>query len=149
MNINEALDWVKRIENLPDIYSAIEDAVIAVVHSYYSELIEVEKLEAAIISRNDYEDQQLIGHMEKKKEIHERYWSNLAAFYQPCSSSSHPNYIWEALSDIEVYQNGDDDNQLFIFRGKYKDTNQGVVTLRVYVLKQTNNELKIEREFYG
>ncbi|WP_435274324.1 hypothetical protein ACMAZF_13510 [Psychrobium sp. nBUS_13] len=149
MNINEALEWVKRIENLPDIYSAIEDAVIAVINSYYLELIEVEKLEAEIISKKEYEERSLDIHMATKRKIHSKYWSNSAGFYQPCSTSSHPDHVWEALSDIEVYQNGDDDNQLFIFRGKYKDPSHGVVTMRVYILKRFWNELKIEHEFYG
>jgi len=149
MNINDAHEWIKRIENLPNTKSAIEDAVIGVINRYYSELIEIERLEAVIVSSEDFDYSVLDIHLKSKTLIHNNYWSNSAEFYQPCSASCHPEHVWEALSDIEIYQNGDDDNQLFIFRGKYTDPSHGLVTKRVYVLKRFDNELKIEHEFYG
>ena len=149
MNIHDALNMVRRIENLPKIYDQIEKAVCGVVHTYFQEIFEVEKLEAEIMSSPDYSDDDLDSHLKKKAEIHKRYWSNSSRFYQPCSSSIHPEHIWESLCDIEILQNGDDDCPLYIFKANSKDPDNGLITKIGFILKLKEGNLYIEHKFFG
>ncbi|GIZ13064.1 hypothetical protein [Pseudomonas sp. NCCP-436] len=112
MEINDALKLIQRLENLPEIYDQMERAVCAVMKNYYSEILEVELSEATIMASGNYKDDELTPFIERKKAIHAKYWSNNSAFYQPCSSSSKPERVWNNLTDIEVLQNGDDSNLL-------------------------------------
>jgi hypothetical protein len=149
MEINEALKLVQRLENLPEIYDQIERAVCAVMQSYYSEVLEVELTEAAIMTKENYSYDELRPLLERKKLIHEKYWSNSSAFYRPCSSSSEPDHVWNNLASIEVLQNGDENDSLFIFKASYIDPTISLTTERAYLLKLKDSSLKIEHLFFG
>ncbi|WP_325892440.1 hypothetical protein [Grimontia sp. NTOU-MAR1] len=149
MDINDALNMIRRLENLPEIYDQIERAVCGVVHSYFQDMLEVERLEAEIMSSSDYNRDELEPHLEKKAEIHKKYWSNSSPFYQPCSSSSSPEHIWECLSDIEILQNGDDDCSLYIFKANLKDPDHGLVSKKAFILKLKEGHLYIGHELFG
>lgn len=149
MEISDALRLIDRIQNLPEIYGRIERAVFSVIHSYYGEILHVELEEAKIMESDDFKHNELDKFVEAKKLIHSKYWSNLAVFYQPCSSSSQPDHVWSNLSGIEILQNGDNDNSLFIFKAKYTNSETKLVTDRAYLLKLTDGELKIEHTFFG
>jgi len=149
MDINDALNMIRRIENLPEFYDQTEQAVCAVVHSYFQEILAVEKLEAEIMSSPDYNRDDLDPHLEKKAEIRKKYWSNPPQFYHPCSSSSSPEHLWECISDIEVLQNGDDENSLYIFRANSKDPDHGLVTKKAFILKLKEDHLYTEHELFG
>ena len=114
MEIREALSLIDRLQNLPDLYDRIEVAVCGLVHRYYDELYEVEKIEAEIIDAVGFRDERLSALLNKKVEIHEKYWSNKSPFYKPCSAGNSPEHVWDTLADIEILQNGDDDNSLYI-----------------------------------
>ncbi|WP_417526549.1 hypothetical protein [Marinomonas shanghaiensis] len=149
MDLEDAFNLINRIENLPQIYDEIEKAICSVVHSYFQELLEVEEQEAVIMGKENYERSELTPYLNKKSEIHNKYWSNSAKFYQPCSSSSSPEHIWECLSDIEVLQNGDDENNLYIFKAKSKNPDNGLLTNKAFLLKLEDDKLLIEHEFFG
>jgi hypothetical protein len=149
MEINDALKLIQRLENLPEIYDQIERAVCGVMQSYYTEMLEVEIAEAAVMANESYEHDELTPFLESKRLIHEKYWSNLSGFYRPCSSSSEPEHVWNNLLDIEVIQNGDENNSLFIFKANYRDPDINVTTVRAYLLKLKDESLKIEHLFFG
>ncbi|MFC3153478.1 hypothetical protein ACFOEK_20730 [Litoribrevibacter euphylliae] len=149
MEISDALKLIDRINNLPEIYDQIERAVIATMHSYYSEILNIEMEEAKIMEGEDYNHDELAPLIENKKSIHEKYWSNPAGFYQPCSSSSSPDHIWNNLSSIEILQNGDDELPLFLFKANYTDQDINLTTNRAYLLKLRGTQLKIEHTFFG
>lgn len=49
MEIRDALNLIRRIENIPKIYNKIEMAVCSVIHSYFDEMLKVEKKESAVM----------------------------------------------------------------------------------------------------
>ena len=149
MEISDALKIIDRINHLPEIYEQIEKAVLAVMYSYYNEILTVELDEAKIMNGDEYGNEDLNPLIGQKKLIHAKYWSNLAGFYQPCSSSSEPEHVWSNLSEIEILQNGDDDNPLFIFKAKYTDQDFNLTTNRAYLLRLSGTLLKIEHTFFG
>ncbi len=149
MEISEAFKLIQRLENLPEIYDQIETAVCAVVQSYYSEMLVVEQAEAAIMTKEKYSYDELAPLLRRKTLIHEKYWSNPSDFYRPCSSSSEPDHVWKNLVGIEVLQNGDEDNSIFIFKASYVDPTINLTTARAYLLKLKDSSLKIEHLFFG
>ena len=72
MDINDVLSITRRLENLPEIYDQIERAVYAVVHSYFQDMLNVEKLEAEIMSSPDRDSDELDSHIERMVEIHKK-----------------------------------------------------------------------------
>lgn len=149
MEIRDALNLINRIENLPEIYNKIEMAVCAVIHSYFDEMLEVEKKESVVMERGDYDSDELNLFLDQKKSIHDKYWSNQSIYYRPCSSSSEPRHVWAYLCDIEVLQNGDDENSLFIFKANYKKSESSTKIIKAFILKASGSSLKIEHEFFG
>ncbi|WAJ38469.1 hypothetical protein OU800_04315 [Pseudomonas sp. GOM7] len=149
MEIRDALNLIHRIENLPEIYNKIEMAVYSVIHSYFDEMLEVEKKESAIMEREDYSFDELSSFLDQKRSIHDKYWSNPSEYYRPCSSSSEPRHVWAYLCDIEVLQNGDDENSLFIFKANYKKTGDSTKVVKAFILRVSGSSLKIEHEFFG
>ena len=149
MEISDALKMIDRINYLPEIYGQMEKAVLATMYSYYNEILTAELNEAKIMSSGEYNDNDLDHSIEQKKLIHAKYWSNLAGFYQPCSSSSEPDHVWSNFSEIEILQNGDEGNSLFIFKAKYTDQDFNLTTNRAYLLRLSGTLLKIEHTFFG
>ncbi|MDH0097251.1 hypothetical protein L1F06_016085 [Ectopseudomonas hydrolytica] len=149
MEIRDALNLIHRIENLPEIYNKIEMAVCSVIHSYFDEMLEVEKKESAVMGRENYSSDELNSFLDQKRSIYDKYWSNHSAYYQPCSSSSEPRHVWAHLCDIEVLQNGDDENPLFIFKANYKKPDSSTKIAKAFILKESGSSLKIEHEFFG
>jgi len=149
MEISDALKMIDRINHLPEIYDQIEKAVLAVMYSYYNEILTVELDEAKVMNTDEYDEKDLSHLIEQKKQIHAKYWSNLAGFYQPCSSSSEPDHVWSNFSEMEILQNGDDENSLFIFKAKYTDQEFNLTTNRAYLLRLSGTLLKIEHTFFG
>lgn len=149
MDLKDALRLVERLENLPELHERIERAVCAVVHSYFQEMLEVEKLEAKIMEATDRDYDALDPLLEQKEEIHKKYWSNPSEFYLPCSASSHPEHLWDGLSNIEVLQNGDDDYPLFVFKADSKDPTHGLITKKAFILRLDDGHLRIEHELFG
>ncbi len=66
MEIRDALNLINRIENLHEIYNKIEMAVCAVMHSYFDEMLEVEKKESAVMEREDYDSDELNLFLDQK-----------------------------------------------------------------------------------
>ena len=149
MEISEALSLIDRLQNLPDLYDRVEAAVCGVVHRYYDELFEVEKIEAEIIDSVGFDDERLPVLLKKKSAIHEKYWSNKSSYYKPCSAGNTPDHVWNSLAAIEILQNGDDENSLYIFKAK-KLRGDGSLGVSVsFILKLVDNQLFIEHEFFG
>ena len=149
MEVSEALSLIDRLKNLPDLYDRIEAAVCGLVHRYYDELFEVEKLEAEIIDSVGFDNDRLPALLNRKSEIHEKYWSNKSPYYQPCSAGNTPGHVWDSLANIEVLQNGDDENSLYIFKARKlcPDGSQG--TSVAFILKLVEDQLFIDHEFFG
>lgn len=147
MNIIEAMNMIRRLELLPEINDAEDQAVIRTLHSYFSEMYEIELCDKSAIENgadlSDYGSKSI----DEKTAIHEKYWSNNALFYVPCSVSGDPDHDWNLLSGIEIFRNGDDDNHLYIFSAKYTKPWEGVTNL-VYMLKDVDGVLKIEHYFF-
>jgi hypothetical protein len=146
MNIIEAMNMIRRLKSLPDIYLAADKAVIHTVHDYFNEMYEIElRYKSALENGEDIFSAMSIS-IDEKTVIHKKYWSNFALFYVPCSASSDPEHKWNLLSNIEIFRNEDDDNQLFIFSAKYPSP-FGSATNRIYVLKAVDGVLKFEHKF--
>ncbi|HHG3492848.1 TPA: hypothetical protein ACPVZI_004475 [Vibrio parahaemolyticus] len=149
MEIQEALKLVNRLQNLTDIYDSIEKAVCCTIHSYYDEMYRIEVQEAEIVINEGFRSPSLDSLKVDKNEVHKKYWSNASSFYQPCSTSSEPEHVWDSLTNIEILQNGDDYNSLYIFKAnKLRDDGSLGVSV-AFLLKLTDNELFIEHEFFG
>ncbi|PMJ92676.1 hypothetical protein [Vibrio sp. 10N.261.55.A7] len=149
MEIQEALQFVDRLQNLTGIYDSIEKAVCCTVHSYYDEMYQIEAKEADIVEQKGFRSASLDLLRINKRKVHNKYWSNKANFYQPCSTSSEPSHVWNSLVNIEVLQNGDDNNSLYIFKAQ-KQRDDGSLGVSVgFLLQLTDNQLFIEHEFFG
>ena len=149
MEISDALKMIDRINHLPEIYDQLEKVALAVIHSYYNEILTAELEEAKTMNGDQYDNEDLGRLIEQKKLIHAKYWSNPAGFYQPCSSSSEPDHVWSNFSEIEILQNGDEENSLFIFKAKYTDQDFNLTTNRAYILRLNGTLMKIEHAFFG
>ena len=146
MDIIEAINMMRRLESLPEIYSFTEKAVIKTLHAYYAEVFEIEKADTLYFESEEKEEGYSTKAIERKIEVHKRYWSNHALFYEPCSVSSEPRHDWSRISEIEILRNDDDDNQLFMFTAKYKSTSGTKLNL-AYLLKNINGDIFIEHSF--
>lgn len=149
MKVSEALDLIDRLKNLPDLYDRIEVAVCGLVHRYYDELYEVEKLEAEIIDAVGFDDDRLPALLSRKSEIHEKYWSNKAPYYKPCSVGNTPDHVWGLLTNIKILQNGNDENSLYIFKAIKLRPDGSLGTSVAFILKLVEDQLFIEHEFFG
>jgi hypothetical protein len=149
MEVSEALSLISRLKNLPDLYDRIEVAVCGLIHRYYDELFELEKSEAEIIDSVGFDDDRLPALLSRKSEIHEKYWSNKSIFYKPCSAGNTPDHVWDSLTNIEVLQNGDDDNSLYIFKARKLRPDGSLGTSVAFILKLVEDQLFIEHQFFG
>ncbi len=146
MNIIEAMNIMRRLNSLPEIYLSLDKAVIQTVHAYFAEMYEIELRDKSFIESGREDSGYLSKSVAEKVVIHERYWSNPAQFYVPCSISGDPRHNWELISDVEIFRNDDDENQLFIFAAKYPYP-MGGLSSRVYMLRLLNEQLKFEHKF--
>jgi hypothetical protein len=149
MEVSEALKLIDRLNNLPEIYDRVETAVCGIVHRYYSEMYAVEVAEAEIINKTGFGAEKLSSLLDKKRDIHKKYWSNQSSFYTPCSAGSDPERIWETLTNIEVLQNGDAENSLYIFSAKQLSEDGSLGVSVAFQIKLIDGELFIEHEFFG
>lgn len=146
MNIIDAMNMVRRLESLPEIYLAADKAVIQTVHAYFAEMYETELRDKAFFESGENVLDYMSISIDEKIVIHKKYWSNSALFYVPCSTSSDPAHNWNLLTNVEIFRNDNDDNQLFIFSAKYPFPS-GTASNRVYVLRLINGVLMFEHKF--
>lgn len=85
MNIIEAMNMMRRLESLPEIYRETDKAVINTVHAYFSELYEIEIRDKSVIESGNNDSDYLSKSVAERTAIHKKYWSNPALFYVPCS----------------------------------------------------------------
>lgn len=146
MDIIEAMNMVRRIENLSEIHQASDKAVIRTVHRYFYELHEIEKNDEAYFQSESHDKDYALTSIENRKVIHKRFWANHSVFYEPCSLSSMHWYDWDKVAQVEIQRNDDDENQLFLFIAKYNMSDTAIMN-RTYLLKQYDKALLIEHEF--
>ena len=149
MEVNEALKLIDRLNNLSEIYGRIETAVCGLVHRYYTEVYEIEMIEAGIITKSGFGGEQLASLLDKKKDVHKRYWSNQSSFYTPCSAGNEPEHVWGTLTNIEVFQNGDDVEPLYFFNAKKLREDGSLGGSVAFLIRILDGELFIEHEFFG
>lgn len=146
MDLINAINMMRRLESLPEIYRAADKAVVQTVHAYFAELYETEVRDKFAMENGRHDSEYLNRSITEKIVIHKKYWSNPALFYIPCSISGDPDHDWSLLSSIEIFRNDDDDNHLFIFSAKYPYAT-GSLSNRVYMLKMVDGALKFEHQF--
>ncbi len=146
MDIIEAMNMVRRIENLSEICQASDKAVIRTVHEYFSELHAIEKNDEVYFQAESRDENYVPNSIANKIAIHKRYWANPSIFYEPCSLSSMPRYDWNKVTEVQIQRNDDDENQLFLFIAKYSMSETALMN-RTYLLKQYDQTLLIEHEF--
>ena len=150
MEVKEALKLVDRLSSLVEIRSEKERIVTAFIHEYFAELLQFEELEAEIYTRNRSVErdnrEDTFKYLNNKREIHNRYWSNKAAFYLPSSSGSEPAHDWSKVADIQIMETGDDDLPQFIFMCRYLDHTP---VRKAFLIQIKNGKLSIEHEFFG
>lgn len=146
MDIIEAVNMMRRLQSLPEIYLAADKAVFQTVHAYFSELYQTEVRDKSVMESGEDYSEYCSRSIAEKTVIHRKYWSNPALFYVPCSISGDPRHDWSLLSNIEIFRNDDDDNRLFIFSAKYPFPSGGLSN-RVYMLRVVDGVLKFEHKF--
>ncbi|WP_041825600.1 hypothetical protein [Laribacter hongkongensis] len=146
MDIIESMNMMRRLESLPEIYDAEDQSIIRTLHSYFSEMYEIELRDKSAIESGEKSSDYLSKSISEKTVIHKKYWSNPALYYVPCSICGEPKHVWSLLTNIEIFRNGDDENHLFIFSAKHPNSWGGVNNL-VYLLKVVDGAIKIEHEF--
>ncbi len=153
MKIDDALKLIDRINNLPNLYDEIDQAVAGTIYSYFEELVAIERKEKKIL-----ENETILGkfisedphkYLNNKIKIHEKYWSNKSKYYQPLSAGTDLEHDWSRIHGIEILQTGDDDCPQFLFCASYKLDYSDDSNKKAYLLKLIDNQLKIEHEFFG
>jgi len=80
-----------------------------------------------------------------KRKIFDKYWHNHESYYQPCSMSGDAHFDWEKVSDIKVYEKGDDFQQLYLvsitYQWVFKD-------IKIYMIEYKDGKLGIQQEFF-
>ena len=154
MKVKDALQLVERLSNLNEIYDHRTKVVTAFVHEYFSELYEYEKLEAEISLRNrdlelkDREDS--FKYLKEKRAVHDKYWSNKAQYYAPCSASSDPSHDWSRVIGIVVMETGDDDCPQYLFNYGYRaHSGSSTIAKKSFLVKLQDETLGFEHAFFG
>lgn len=143
--ISDILDYVESTNNIPEKYKLIDEFVTSFMKSYFSEMLEIEKMDMTSYEETGDFHNESLG---MKKIVHKRYWSNQESFYIPSSQSAAPHHLWENVSDIKIFYTGDDNNPQFLFNYKYK-SEFGWYDDNCFLLHIVNNELSIEHFFYS
>ena len=151
MKIKDVLNIFDRLVELPQMNSDLENAIVCLMKLYFSEMQEIEleydRIRKELGLYSDEASAEMKKLIEKKLKLHKKFWSNQERYYQPLSLGT-CNYTWSGFQEIEVLQNGDDNNQLFLFKAKYIDKKNGNNENIAYLLKLTKSSLSIEHCFF-
>lgn len=147
MDIIEATNMQRRLECLPDIHKAEDIAVIETMHAYFSGLYAIELDDKAYCAAKTEDETYEEASIQRKMEVHGKYWSNMSEFYFPCAVLDQPNHNWECISHIVILRNNDEDNELFLFTAKYKEPKGKAASQVAYLLMFTDDQLMIEEKF--
>ena len=80
-----------------------------------------------------------------KRKIFEKYWHNHEAYYQPCSGGNSANFDWVKVSNIKLYEKGDDFQQLYLISITYKGIFEDI---KLYIIEYKDGRLGIQQEFF-
>lgn len=127
------------IEHLSENRTLLENDVIKTIYQYFKDMHEIE------IQSKDYfhhKNKSLLNQLvNRKKDVHEKYWSNKDIYYQPCSLSTLDRYDWNKVSQIEVLQNYDSENRFATCRMVYDDD------IQIFMVKFKESGIFIEHHF--
>ncbi|MHA3890655.1 hypothetical protein [Acinetobacter sp. GXMZU3951] len=134
-------NMVNRITNGDAIRQNKEEIITNFLKSYYTDMYEVEKLHIG----DKYESANIDFLIDLKRKIFEKYWHNHEKYYQPCSGGSSAHFDWEKVSDIKLYEKGDDFQQLYLisitYKGIFDDS-------KLYIIEYKDGRLGIQHEFF-
>ena len=147
MDIIEATNMMRRLECLPDIHKAEDVAIIRTLHAYFNELYAIELQDKAYADKGVEDEAYEQQSLDKKTEVHEKYWSNQSEFYQPCTIMNQPRHNWDHISHISILRNNDEENELFIFTAKYRESKGKSASNIGYLLAFVDDQLMIEHKF--
>lgn len=134
-------NMVDRITNAEAIRQYKEQIITDFLKSYYADMYEVEKLHIG----DKFENADMDYIIDLKRKIFEKYWHNHESYYQPCSMGGAAHFDWEKVSDIKLYEKGDDFQQLYLisitYQGIFKD-------IKIYMIEYKDGKLGIQQEFF-
>ncbi|HEO1828388.1 TPA: hypothetical protein VAM16_003672 [Acinetobacter baumannii] len=132
---------VDRITNAEAIRQHKEQIITDFLKSYYADMYEVEKMHIG----DKYENADMDYLIDLKRKVFEKYWHNHEAYYQPCSVGNSAHFDWKKVSDIKLYEKGDDFQQLYVisitYQGIFKD-------IKIYMIEYKDGKLGIQQEFF-
>lgn len=132
---------VDRITNGDEIQQNKEQIITDFLKSYYADMYEVEKLHIG----DKYKNADMSYLIDLKRKIFEKYWHNHESYYQPCSGGNHAYFDWEQVSNIKLYEKGDDFQQLYIISITYKHIFEDI---KLYIIEYKDGRLGIQQEFF-
>lgn len=140
-------DMFKRVEGKANSGYTVDDALSKFMKAYFAENFQIEQ---EYIAKNASGDKDFWKvSIEKKIDIHKKYWCNLDEFWIPCSMSSEAKFDWNRVKDIEILRSEDDNNMQYLFIFKYiKSDESDYEPKKAYVLKLKENKLMIDQQFY-
>lgn len=134
-------NMVDRITNGDVIRQNKEEIITNFLKSYYADMYEVEKLHIG----DKYENADMNYLIDLKRKIFEKYWHNHEAYYQPCSGGNSANFDWVKVSNIKLYEKGDDFQQLYLISITYKGIFEDI---KLYIIEYKDGRLGIQQEFF-
>ena len=130
-----------RISNAEVIQQDKEKILTDFLKAYYSDMYEIEKLHLG----DEFDKADKKSCINFKRKIFEKYWHNHESYYQPCSMGGAAHFDWEKVSDIKLYEKGDDFQQLYLvsitYQWVFKD-------IKIYMIEYKDGKLGIQQEFF-
>lgn len=134
-------NMVDRIKNGDEIQQNKEKILTEFLKAYYDDMYEVEKLHIG----DKFENANMDYILNLKRNIFEKYWHNHESYYQPCSMGGSAYFDWGKVSDIKLYEKGDDFQQLYLISIAY----QGIFNdIKIYMIEYKDGRLGIQQEFF-
>ncbi|QDK97305.1 hypothetical protein FM020_05140 [Acinetobacter tandoii] len=130
-----------RISNAKAIQQNKERILTDFLKAYYSDMYEIEKLHLG--DKFDKADKKSCINFKRK--IFEKYWHNHESYYEPCSCGDSASFDWEKVSDIKLYEKGDDFQQLYLISITYKSIFDDS---KLYIIEYKDGRLGIQHQFF-
>ncbi len=100
-----------------------KELVYQFMKNYFNAMYEIEIRIAEEMKKEDKNGKLMDKLLDEKIDMFNQYWlqddKQRVKFYKPCSWSGDPEHDWARVSDIEIFETGDDVKSQFLFVYKY------------------------------
>jgi hypothetical protein len=147
MNFDDMRDALESLASVGNRHAAEDEVVVHVVRAYFEEMYPIEMEEARAAVEEEVQWDALKALIERKCEVHRRYWCNQAPYYVPAGVASYVEHDWKRVLNYHVLRNGDREQPLFLFLFLYRSDPTNDIALRCIALRTVDGMLSIEHDY--